>query len=145
MDVGKLCTVAAACLTVACLTLAGAAGAQPRGGAPPEPATCSPESAARADEVCGSLQIGLSATPNPTSAGGTVSFSWTVSPETDCWDNLGHSAWGAYSFSAAVSEPFTWVVSCAGSGVESASLAIGVDGSGGSGPPPPGEHDPKGY
>jgi hypothetical protein len=61
-------------------------------------------------------------------------------------DNLGNSAWGGYSFARAVSEPFTWVVSCTGSGVESAALSIGVEGSGGSPPPPPssGDHDPKG-
>ena len=87
---------------------------------------------------CTAVQIGLSASPNPTPAGGTVSFSWSVSPATDCWDNLGHGAWGGYSFQLAVSEPFTWTVSCTGDGIQSSSLPIGVatvpiDGGGGGG------------
>jgi hypothetical protein len=132
-------------IAVACLTLSGPAGAA---NGPPEPVSCAGYAGEAPDEVCSSLQIGLSASPNPTPAGGTVSFSWSVSPETDCWDNLGNSAWGGHSFTASVSAPFTWVVSCAGSGVESASLDIGVEGSPPPPPPPPpasDDHDPKGY
>jgi hypothetical protein len=137
-------TLLLAALAALCLTLSGQAGARPDAGPPPDPAICT--EAAPDEAACSSLQIGLSASPNPTPPGGTVSLSWSVSPETDCWDNLGHSAWGGYSFAAPVSEPFTWVVSCSGSGIESASLYVGVEGSGGSPPPPPppGEHDPKG-
>jgi hypothetical protein len=137
-------------LALLCLTVAGTAAAGRREGAPPEAAACAAgasDGGTPQADICGSLQIGLSATPNPTPSGGAVSFSWSVNPETDCWDNLGHSAWGGYSFSLAVSEPFTWVVSCTGGGVESASLYVGVVGSGGSPPPPPppGDHDPTGY
>ena len=138
-----------AALAALCLTLSGPAGARAGERPPAEPAAClePPEN----QNVCSSLQIGLSASPNPTPAGGAVSFSWSVSPETDCWDNLGNSAWGGYSFTASVSEAFTWVVSCSGSGIESASLYVGVTASGGGPPPPPppppppGDHNPKGY
>jgi len=140
-------------LALLCLTLAGTARAQTGDAPSAEPAACTPvtfDGPAPDADVCGSVQIGLFASPNPTSPGGTVSFAWSVSPETDCWDNLGNSAWGGYSFALAVSQPFTWGVSCTGSGIESAALAIGVDGTGGSPPPPPpppppsGGHDPKG-
>jgi hypothetical protein len=133
-----------AALAAVCLTLSGPAGARAPEGEPADPLACT--QAAGAEDLCSSLQIGLSAGPNPTPAGGTVSFSWSVTPETDCWDNLGNSAWGGYSFTAPVSESFTWVVYCSGSGIESASLFVQVQGSGGSPPPPaPGDHDPKGY
>ena len=144
MDVRRVLKVFT--LAVVCLTLTGPAGARSRGEPPSGEAVC--REPVGDESVCSSLQIGLSASPNPATPGGTVSFSWSVNPETDCWDNLGNSAWGGYSFARPVSEPFTWVVSCSGSGVESASLYVGVEGSGGPPPPPPpppGDHDPKGY
>ena len=149
-----------AALALLCLTLAGTARAdtEPGSASPNGSLTCTPgteEAPLRHDdpavEECLALQIGLYASPNPTPSGGTVSFSWSVSPATDCWDNLGHSAWGNYSFSQVVSDPFTWVVSCMGSGVESATLDIGVQSPPPPAPPPPppppppGEHNPKGW
>jgi hypothetical protein len=149
-----------AALALVCLTLTGTARADSdpgSGAADGSSVMCEPGTAEvplRHDdpdaEACLAVMIGLWASPNPTHAGGAVSFAWSVSPETDCWDNLGNSAWGNYSFTRVVSEPFTWVVSCMGNGVESAALYIDVYG--GSSPPPPppppppvGGHDPKGW
>ena len=127
-------------VAAACLWLVGPAGARPAG----EPAVGVDACAAAFDaagagggespeQMCLQVQIGLSASPNPTPAGGIVTFVWSVSPETDCWDNLGHSAWGGFSFQLAVLEAFTWTVWCTGSGIESSSLPIGVEGGGGGG------------
>ena len=138
-------------LVLFCLLIVGPARADPE----PAEASCTEgtidqplSSEDPAVAQCVTLQMGLSASPNPTPAGGTVSFSWSVSPETDCWDNLGHSAWGGYSFSMTVSEPFTWIVYCTGNGVESATLYVGVQDTPPPPPPPPpppsGGHDPKG-
>jgi hypothetical protein len=144
-----------AVLALLCLTLAGTARADsdPGAGSPDGSPTCTPGTAEAplrhedpAVEECLAVQIGLAASPNPTPSGGPVSFSWSVSPATDCWDNLGNSAWGNYSFTHAVSDPFTWVVSCMGNGVESAALYIGVQGGPPPPPPPPpGDHAPKGW
>jgi hypothetical protein len=149
-----------AALPLLCLALAGTARADtgPRADLPDGGDTCTPGTAEAplrhedpAAQACLAAMIGLYASPNPTPAGGTVSFSWSVSPETDCWDNLGNSAWGNYSFDLVVTDPFTWVVYCMGNGVESQTLDIGVDGGGGGPPPPPppppppGEHNPKGW
>lgn len=83
--------------------------------------------------VCASVMIGLSASPNPTPAGGSVSFAASSHPDTDCWDNLGNSWWGDVAFAAPVQAAFTWIVYCMGAGTESNSLAIGVDAGGGGG------------
>ena len=142
-------------LTALCLTMTATARAETDPGSAPADAEASctagtAEAPLRHDdpagEECLTVQMGLSASPNPTPSGGTVWFSWSVSPETDCWDNLGNSAWGNYSFSRIVIESFTWVVSCMGNGVESSALYVGVEGGPPPPPPPPpGDHNPKGY
>lgn len=111
-------------LVVALAIVPGRAGAS-------DPADCDVEPQ---PEVCSSVLIGLFASPNPTAPGGTVSFSASSYPWTDCWDSLGHSWWGDTAFSMAVGSPFIWTVYCMGNGIESSSLGIGVsDGGGGGG------------
>jgi hypothetical protein len=89
--------------------------------------------AALGTQACVSTQIGLAASPNPTPPGGTVSFSASASPATDCWDDLGHSWWGSTAFALPVHEAFTWTVYCAGDGIQSSSLHVTVDAGGGGG------------
>jgi hypothetical protein len=114
-------------LVVLLVAVAPRASAGPGPGAP-EPAACAEEPG-----LCVSVQIGMHADPNPTPPGGTVSFTASSRPDTDCWDNLGHEWWGSAAFSQAVHDAFTWVVYCMGDGVESNSLGIGVAGGGGGG------------
>jgi hypothetical protein len=97
-----------------------------------EPDACAQESTLAA-ETCASVQIGMYANPNPTPPGGSVSFTASSHPETDCWDNLGHEWWGGTTFSQPVHDAFTWVVYCMGDGVQSNSLGIGVASGGGGG------------
>jgi hypothetical protein len=92
-----------------------------------------PDSGPAAAQACASVQIGLAASPNPTPAGGQVTFTAGVYPPTDCWDDLGHSWWGDTSFTMAVFSSFTWTVYCAGDGIQSSNLPIAVDGGGGGG------------
>jgi hypothetical protein len=109
----------------------------PRASAGPDPGAGDPDAcgarAVQRAETCASVQIGMYASPNPTPAGGSVSFTASAYPDTDCWDNLGHEWWGAVTFSQPVHDAFTWVVYCMGDGVQSNSLGIGVAGDGGGG------------
>ena len=60
---------------------------------------------------------GVGVSPNPVQRGGTATFNWSHGG--DCWDNLGHSATGNFSFQMAVWDPFTWRVDCVGGGTNS--------------------------
>mgnify|MGYP000663316254 CR=1 FL=1 len=143
----RLTALAAAACFVVVTMVGGAEAAAPADSQAPPPiaATCVAGTAEnpldQTDEsmqACMMAQIGLVASPNPTPPGGVVSFTWSVSPATDCWDNLGNSAWGNYSFSRAVNSSFTWTVYCTGNGVESNSLNIVVSNPTDPPPPPPG-------
>lgn len=143
----RLTALAATACFVVVTMVGGAEAAAPADSQAPPPiaATCVAGTAEnpldQTDEsmqACMMAQIGLVASPNPTPPGGVVSFTWSVSPATDCWDNLGNSAWGNYSFSRAVNSSFTWTVYCTGNGVESNSLNIVVSNPTDPPPPPPG-------
>ena len=98
-----------------------------------QPVTCAPGMVYLLDEegnlVC-IQSIGMTASPNPTPPGGTVSFFTSCNAETDGWDNLGHSWWNSISFSQVVNSSFTWTAYCSLGGIQSSSLHIVVDSGG---------------